>query len=201
MAATRTRRRLVVIGSVTLSVVLLAALATATAGHALSLAVQGRSMAPTIEPGHRILTDPFAEDYTPARLDIVVARPKPDSSSVVKRIVGLPGDRVRVSGGRALVQPGGAGPWRELVVAPSGDPWSRTPRVCCSPDGRGTVDAPATVPAGHTWLLGDNLPVSEDSRAYGFVPVTGIEGPLWLRTWPIGSAAELVAAAELRALP
>ncbi|MFC7614660.1 S26 family signal peptidase [Actinokineospora soli] len=65
------------------------------------------------------------------------------------------------------------------------------------PDGKGGVDAPATVPAGHVWLLGDNIPVSDDSRAYGFVAVTAIEAPLWLRTWPVGSAGELVAAARL----
>lgn len=192
----RTRRRLTVI-AVVVSILLLAALALAAAGYALSYTVEGRSMAPTLEPGHRVLTDPFADGYTPTRLDIVVARPSAGSSPVVKRVVGVAGDHVRMTDGRAFVRPGGAGDWLALTVPGTGDPWQRTARVCCSPDGKGGVDAPATVPDGHVWLLGDNIPVSDDSRAYGFIPVGAIEAPLWLRTWPVGSADELVAAARL----
>ncbi|MFC7614661.1 S26 family signal peptidase [Actinokineospora soli] len=58
-----------------MSILLIAALAAAAAGYAVSYTVEGRSMAPTLEPGHRVLTDPFADGYAPVRLDIVVARP------------------------------------------------------------------------------------------------------------------------------
>jgi signal peptidase I len=193
---TKARRRLAVT-AVAVSVLLVAAIATAVAGYALSYTVEGRSMAPTLEPGHRVLTAPFSGDYSPARLDIVVAHPTPGSAPVVKRVVGMPGDQVRMTDGRAHVRPGGAGPWLSLAVPGTADAWHSTPRTCCTAEGTGGVDAAATVPPGHVWLLGDNIPVSDDSRAYGFLPLSAIDAPLWLRTWPVGSAGELVGAAGL----
>lgn len=193
----RGRRRALTVIAVVVSSVLIAALAIATAGYGLSYVVEGRSMAPTLEPGDRVLADPFAGDYRPTRLDIVVARPALGAERVVKRVVGVPGDQVRMTDGTAYVRPGGVGPWLTLAVPGTPDPWQRTPRVCCSPDGTGGVDAPATVPDGHVWLLGDNIRVSDDSRGYGFLPTGDVEARLWLRTSPLGSADALVARARL----
>ncbi|WP_258907376.1 signal peptidase I [Actinokineospora sp. UTMC 2448] len=176
------------------SAVLVAALGVAVTGYAASAVVAGRSMSPTLEPGQRILVDPFAGDYTPVRLAVVVA--DRDGTAVVKRVVGVPGDRVRMVDGRAQVRPEGVGPWLSLVLPGTDDPWD-TPRLCCAPDGSGGVAGSVEVPAGRVWLLGDNLAVSDDSRAYGFVPVSAIEGPVWLRTWPLDSADHLVAMAAL----
>jgi signal peptidase I len=62
--------------------------------------VRGGSMRPTLEPGQRIAVAPLVRP--PARGDlVVVARPR--QLEVVKRVVGLPGERVRLRGGRLEV--------------------------------------------------------------------------------------------------
>ncbi|GLW94347.1 signal peptidase I [Actinokineospora globicatena] len=178
---------------VTLCVAVALVAATAGLGFALSMRVEGRSMAPTLADGEHVLTNPFAGDYTPARLDVVVLSPPGREAPVVKRIIGVPGDHVRVTDGRVLVQPGGTGPWLEVVTG-AGDAWGRPPRECCESTGRGGVDAEVSVPTGQYWVVGDNPAVSEDSREYGWVPADRIKARLWIRLWPpaaIGGTPEL----------
>src|SRR6266496_6846066 len=61
--------------------------------------VQGESMRPTLEPGQRIAVGPVRG--TPRRGELVVLR-RPERE-VVKRVVGLPGERVVLAGGRLEV--------------------------------------------------------------------------------------------------
>ncbi|RLK59197.1 signal peptidase I [Actinokineospora cianjurensis] len=169
--------------AVTLCVVVVLAAAVAGLGYALSMRVDGRSMAPTLADGEQVLTNPFGGDYTPERLDVVVLSPPGRDAPVVKRVIGVPGDHVRMTDGRVLVQPGGSGPWLEVVTG-ANDPWGRPPRECCETSGRGGVDAEVTVPTGQYWVVGDNPAVSEDSREYGWVPADRIRARLWLHLWP-----------------
>ncbi|SES16650.1 signal peptidase I [Actinokineospora terrae] len=169
--------------AVTLCVVVVLAAAVAGLGYALSMRVDGRSMAPTLADGEQVLTNPFSGDYSPGRLDVVVLSPPGRDAPVVKRVIGVPGDHVRMTGGRVLVRPGGTGPWLEVVTG-ADDPWGRPPRECCETSGRGGVDAEVTVPTGQYWVIGDNPAVSEDSREYGWAPADRIKARLWLHLWP-----------------
>ncbi|MDQ0276795.1 signal peptidase I [Arthrobacter silviterrae] len=102
----------------------------------------------------------------------------PDSSQqhLVKRVIGLPGDRVKCCdadgkmtiNGKAITEP---------YLFPGASPSDTTFDV--------------TVPAGHLWVMGDHRNDSEDSRAHqaangtGFVPIADVEGRAVVIAWPL----------------
>jgi signal peptidase I len=149
-----------------------AAAAAARAGRRARLEpmlVRGASMRPTLEPGDRVAVAPPTGPPRRGAV-VVVRRPGPGGLEVVKRVVGLPGERVRVLGdrlevdGRDLPEPwlaGGApaGPARparlELVLGP-----------------------------GEYLVLGDNRAASTDGRAFGPVGLDHIVGVVRFAYWP-----------------
>ena len=176
-----TPRRLAVAGGF-LALILAAVAAAVTV---LAVRVDGESMTPTLGDGERVLLRPFSGGDTPGRFAIVVTRFSEHGPTVVKRVVGLPGDRVRITGTRVELQPGGTGPW--LVAALPG--WRGAPSTaldCCRPTGQtGRPASAQTVPAGTLFLLGDHADASEDSRTFGWAPVRFVQGVAgWrLRAW------------------
>jgi len=86
-----------------------------------------------------------------------------------KRVVGLPGERIRIDEGHLLVN-GEAVALSNRLGTITYD-W---------PPGKqaGTV-TDLTVPAGHYFVLGDNSTDSFDSRYWGCVPETAILGRVW----------------------
>lgn len=138
--------------------------------------VRGPSMEPALADGDLVLANPLLRE--PARFDAVVYAPS-DGIASIKRVIGLPGDQVRITpdadGGLVEVQVGGAGRWSR-VIGPPGRPGPGA-QNCCAADGR-TSSAPAAalVPPGTYFLLGDNRPVSVDSRTHGFVPADRLRG-------------------------
>lgn len=140
--------------------------------------VQGASMRPTIGDGDLLLANPLARN--PERFTVVVY--DVDGTAAVKRVIGLPGDRVRILAAPAnmvQVQPGAAGPWQTVVDA-TGEVWPPVPHpalTCCAPDGRASrAPEGALVPVGRYFLLGDNPAESIDSRAQGFITAERIRG-------------------------
>jgi signal peptidase I len=133
------------------------------------LEVTGDSMLEGLHEADRVLV---TRGYTtPVRGDVVHI----DGSElegargdqVIKRVVALPGDTVRIESGRAFV---------------NGEP-EQTDSVLLSAD---DVSVPETaVPEGHLYVLGDNRPVSLDSRFYGPVPIATVEGRLVFRYTPV----------------
>lgn len=154
---------------------LLVALGAVLLGGLLALGghrVAGRSMEPALADGALVVAIPW--ERTPARFDAVVYLPD-TGGAAVKRVIGLPGDGVRIvdapGGPRLQVRPGGTGAWR-AVAGPAG-PATLT---CCAPDGRAAAAGDAVVPDGTYFLLGDHPAVSIDSRQQGFVPADRLRG-------------------------
>jgi signal peptidase I len=127
--------------------------------------VRGGSMRPTLEPGQRIAVAPLVRP--PARGDlVVVARPR--QLEVVKRVVGLPGERVRLHGGRLEVD-GAAVPEPYLAGAR---------RI----EGAGELDL-RLGPAEYL-VLGDHRAASTDGRDFGPVGADALLGRVAFAYWP-----------------
>ncbi len=95
------------------------------------------------------------------RHDVIVFRyPEDPDVDFVKRVVGLPGERVEISAGAVLID-----------GAPVEEPFVRLDEPATR-----HFFGPITVPDGHFFVLGDNRDNSRDSRIWGAVPRSMIKG-------------------------
>jgi len=152
--------------------------------------VPSGSMKPTILEGDRILVNKMAYDIRipfthislvrlnePARGDIIVFDSRASDNRLVKRVVGLPGDKVAMRdnilwiNGEEIAYKD-ISPTDKLEELPGLDHIVRTQ----IPGSRLSSFSPVKVPAGHYLVLGDNRDNSIDSRVIGFVPRDEIVG-------------------------
>lgn len=163
------------------------------------------SMNPTILEGDRLLVDkhvfglriPFTHVHltageNPARGDIVVFDSPVDGTSLVKRVVGLPGDvvaleddRLTVNGRTASYSLGDLGSLRALLAATAAQHplllretgLGKAHEVLILPGrmARRSLEA-VVVPQGMYFMMGDNRDNSADSRYFGFVPRRDVIG-------------------------
>ncbi len=142
---------------------------------------------------------PFIKDrifFTePERGDVAVFKlPTDNKTDYIKRIVGLPGDRLQVIRGILHIngEPVGRKPMEDFVTEGYADTFVRTPRYTETlPNGlsheilemsdQGTMDNTQvyTVPEGHYFGMGDNRDRSRDSRYLnnvGFIPAKNLVG-------------------------
>lgn len=160
------------VASATLQITVLAALALAF--FLRMPQVSGLSMAPHIDSGEIVLINTMAYRFRgPARSEIVAFRHDgPTSETFIKRVIGLPGDRVAIARGRVLVN-----------GEPLAEPYVRFPDARSFPEVR--------VPAGDLYVLGDNRANSEDSRVFGVVPESSVLGRAVAGIWPLGHLGAL----------
>lgn len=126
------------------------------------------------------------------RGDLVVFHyPVKPSMHLVKRVVGLPGDRIHLRGGRVFVNdqllPEPYAVFRPAAADSYRDDFPRLSSTDPAVDSRWWIqmhslvtDGDLTVPADSYFVLGDNRNDSEDSRYWGFVPRTAIVGKPFL---------------------
>ncbi len=145
--------------------------------------VDGFSMRPTLDDGEFVLINRLAYQFgTFHRGDIIVFRPpmypesgffrsllglpniSDDYEDYIKRVIGLPGDMVRIEKGTLRIN--GILINETYIAAP--------------PDYSGEW----TVPAGNLFVLGDNRNNSADSHAWGFLPEKNILGKALVVYWP-----------------
>jgi signal peptidase I len=135
--------------------------------------VPSESMLPTLQVGDRLFVHKQT-GYRPQLADIVVfAAPQAAIAQgvlsadtlLVKRIIGLPGQQVWITGGHVFVN-------GEALVEPyiQSAPWYEW--------------GPDRVPPDQYFVLGDNRNFSGDSHLWGFVPATDILGPGYKIYWP-----------------
>jgi len=129
--------------------------------------VRGSSMSPGIHDGDRILVNHLTYLLQSVqRGDIVVLRyPLDPRLDYIKRVIGLPGDVVRIHAGCVSVN--GAVLEEPYISQP--DPRS---------------EALVHVEPEHYYVMGDNRPHSSDSREFGQVPRENLVGKVDLCVWP-----------------
>jgi signal peptidase I len=173
--------------------------------------IPSSSMLPTLETGDFILVNKY--DYgirlpvidakiididKPQRGDVVVFRyPVNESVDYIKRVVGLPGDRI-VYRDKQLIINGELVTQRfveeldlgdeiaEMYEEKLGDDW----HVLLKVPGKRSREGGLEVPEGHYFVMGDNRDNSNDSRVWGFVPEENLVGRaffIWMN-WDFGSA-------------
>ena len=159
-----------------------------------SYQVDGQSMVPTLQHNDRLIINKLPRTwakiaghaYLPRRGDVIVFT-KHDldqyegdraDRELIKRVLGLPGERVVVKNGKLTIYndeyPKGFEPDKTL---PYGSNIGATP---------GNIDL--TVPENEVFVCGDNRANSQDSRTFGAIPAKDIVGKLTFRLFPLGEA-------------
>lgn len=132
--------------------------------------VEGGSMEPGLEDQERIFINKLVYRWESiSRGDIVVFRyPRDPRKSFIKRVIGLPGDRVRISFGHVYLN----GRAIEEPYVPE--------------DYLDTRSYPETiVPPDSYYMLGDHRSMSNDSREFGPVQRAYIYGKAVFGYWPV----------------
>jgi signal peptidase I len=134
--------------------------------------VSGASMEPTFDTGDYLLVDKLSYHFEgPKRGDVVIFRyPKDPSTYFIKRIVGLPGDTVRINDGKVTIVD---------AAHPEGFTLNQSFLSFVSSDS-GTY----VIGNDEYFVMGDNRPASSDSRTWGELPAKNIVGRAMLRLFP-----------------
>jgi signal peptidase I len=167
--------------------------------------IPSRSMEDTLEVGDRILVSRTTSPDGLVRGDVVVFDASEafiigtllgalqglvgqgQPTDYVKRVIGVPGDRVRCCGADGRIEVNGE-PVDEPYLKPGQQP--------------STVTFDVLVPPDRFWVMGDNRGGSSDSRAHlgepggGMVPGEDIIGKVWVRYWPLDRLGSIQSAPE-----
>ena len=138
--------------------------------------VQGTSMLPGLEDQERIFINKFVYHWGPVEHgDIVVFHPpRYPSQSYIKRVIGVPGDRVKIEDGHVFVN---GKELSEPYVPLEYEDFRSYPEI--------------VVPPHHYFLLGDHRTSSSDSRDFGPVDQSYIYGKAVFVYWPMDKLGKL----------
>lgn len=142
--------------------------------------VEGSSMAPRFHSNDYLVVDKISYRlHTPNRGDIVVFKyPLDTTVNYIKRVIGLPGETVRIQNGKVYVinseHPNGF----ELKETYLGSGIKTDVES-------NALKAEFIVPKDQYFVLGDNRPASSDSREWGFLPMSDITGKVLFQAYPL----------------
>jgi len=131
--------------------------------------VEGTSMAPQLHDQDRLFINKFAYNFEKIERDDVVVfyYPRDTQKSYIKRVIGLPGDTVRIANGQVFVN-------RKALTEPYVPERYRDVR---------SMDE-FRVPEGEYFVMGDHRSISSDSRDFGPVERGLIYGKAAFVYWP-----------------
>jgi signal peptidase I len=137
--------------------------------------VDGSSMEPSLHSGEFVIVNRLAYKFgEPEHGDVVVFHfPGDPNQEYIKRIIGLPGDRIRVQDGVVFIN----------------NQATDEPYIAANPRYQGDWN----VPADHIFVLGDNRNNSSDSHNFGPVPMVNMIGEAFFIYWPPTDWGEITA--------
>jgi signal peptidase I len=143
--------------------------------------VNGASMQPTFENGQYLIVDQLSYYFEkPQRSDVIIFHyPLDPSKFFIKRVIGLPGETVEISGTTITITndalPGGF---------PLEEPYLEEANLK-------TDFLTVTLGESEYFVLGDNRSASSDSRVWGALPEKNIVGRPFLRLFPLNELSIL----------
>ena len=141
--------------------------------------VSGSSMLPNFHNYDYLIVDRLSYNLNvPQRGDVIVLLyPKDTSQFFIKRIIGLPGETVKIEQGH-------------VVITNKAYPQGLVLKEPYLPSNAETFGSPEPVTLGSTeyFVLGDNRTASSDSRVWGILPRADIVGKVWAKIYPFGDA-------------
>lgn len=145
--------------------------------------VSGSSMSPNFSNGDYVLVDELTYHLRgPERGEVVVFHdPQDYSTYFIKRVIGLPGERVTIKNDT-------------ITVYNAADPKGLALDETYLPKGTDTSgNYDVTLSSSTYLLLGDNRPFSYDSRSWGPLPAGNIVGLVRVRLWPLNDMTAFAA--------
>jgi len=137
--------------------------------------VRGESMDPNFSNGDYLIIDEITYRFRgPERGEVVVFNAPTDSSQrFIKRVIGLPGETVRISNGQIS------------ILNISGNTVLNETQYLDGVQTGGDINL--TLKDNEYFVLGDNRPFSFDSRRFGPITKDSIIGKVVIRAWPFNS--------------
>ena len=138
--------------------------------------VKGSSMHPTFKDGQFIFTDKISYRMgVPKRGEVIVFKdPKNPDIDFIKRIIGLPGETVKISEGRVYINGQVFDESNYLATD-----------VFTGSESYLSDNQEIQIPEGKYFVMGDNRSHSSDSRDFGPVMPSEFVGKVFFRYWPI----------------
>ena len=136
--------------------------------------VRGSSMDTTFRNNEYILTNKLSYRFGPPQRGDVVVFKSPENKDIdfIKRIIGLPGDKIMVEEGQVYLN---GSPLTEKYILGN---------TQVHEGGFLRSGQAVTVPTGHLFVMGDNRARSSDSRTFGPIPQQDIIGKVFFRYFP-----------------
>lgn len=140
--------------------------------------VSGSSMVPNYHNREYLVVNKMSYRFNePARGDVIVFKyPKDTSQYFIKRVIGLPGEKVKVENGKVFI-------YNEQN--PEGK--SLNEEYLSNQDITFGKNDIVTLGSDEFFVLGDNRLASSDSRVWGVLPRHDIVGTAWLRVFPLNT--------------
>jgi signal peptidase I len=138
--------------------------------------VNGDSMFPTFLNNEFVFTNLLSQRFGPLdRGDVIVFKAPPEpNKDFIKRVVGLPGETIKIEGGYVYIN--GLRLDESAYLAPT---------ATTTPGGFAHEGEDINVSQNSYFVLGDNRGRSSDSREWGLVPFDKVIGKSSLVYWPI----------------
>lgn len=141
--------------------------------------VKGASMEPTFKDNEYLIIDELSYRlHEPRRGDVVVLRNPSLGEFLIKRLIGLPGDRLVINDGTITIY---------STSYPDGIKLDESPYLSTAVATFGNLDV--TLGEKQYFVMGDNRSASLDSRSFGPITRKDIVGRTAVRAWPITRAA------------